>query len=243
MWLTFFCSLVTALGAPQWSLKHTYGDEYEPHEHEYCFIRFVLSMFNYHKLALGYSNHEIEVSMDGSPLLVEQGNGPFSIIDDRIEEVKFESGFVPDGISNFSSQILHGGKTPSLAQLTHELKKMIAGHKVTFDSLERATLYHDQLRNALQAYWLMTIMRIKNKKRFVDIAKHMGSIVPQCNLAKLQDLFTNKIEWFKLERNFAELTKPLRSTYYTCYNIILSDINGVYSDVWTLGHLWLLDHF
>lgn len=110
-------------------------------------------------------------------------------------------------------QILPSGKTPSLAQLTHDIKAMIEAHKVTFDSLERATLYHDQLRNALQAYWLMTVMRIKNKKRFIGVCNSMATIVPQYTQEIFDDLFDNKIEWFKLERNYTELIRPMRGMY------------------------------
>lgn len=91
MWLTFCCSLVTALGAPQWSLKRLYGDEDEPQEHDYCFVRFVLSLFNYHKLAIEYTNYEIEVSIDGGPLFGIPNDHLFTVVDDRIEEVHFNT--------------------------------------------------------------------------------------------------------------------------------------------------------
>ncbi len=48
-------------------------------------------LFNYHKLALQYSDNEIEVSIDGGPLFGRAGNHLFTVIDDRIEEVHFYS--------------------------------------------------------------------------------------------------------------------------------------------------------
>jgi hypothetical protein len=188
-------TLVTALEAPQWSVHHEYGDEIDPVEHQYCFVRLILSMLNYHQLAIEYTNNEIEVSLSGGPLFGVYNDNTFCIVDDRIEE------------------ILPSGKNPSLAQLTHELKNMIAAHKVTFDSFERAALYHSQLRNALMAFWMMNIMRVKNRKRYLDVQKTLEKIVPQFTLEKYTDLFEKKIEWFKFQQTFAELYLIIRPVY------------------------------
>lgn len=92
---------------------------------------------------------------------------------------------------------------------------MIAAHKVPFDSFERAALYHSQLRNALMAFWMMNIMRVKNRKRYLDVQKTLEKIVPQFTLEKYTDLFEKKIEWFKFQQTFAELYLIIRRKYFS----------------------------